>query len=313
MTADPGGLRKALENVRTYVRTRYPSNDPGWRTIEWMVESALTPEATAPDALREAAQSAIRLAQAIPHSVDVEQAGMQAEVVIATLRDALALTPEATAPDTGLQEALTADEWQRVVDALIADGLAAVSRRLEAALEATAPACKCVDWAPDTEYLSVEQRPIGTHMPWCPEATAPLREATARGDALAAEYRRRLTPEATAPDGDVFLYPASSPQGPRTPWQDGWNAGVEAALTGTTGTAITPEATAPEACDVCLSFGYLSCDGCGHCLARARERLRALTPRLPDARIADDSDSQEAAMRRPCGHAGCAPGDPRDA
>jgi GrpB-like predicted nucleotidyltransferase (UPF0157 family) len=139
MTADPGGLRKALENVRTYVRTRYPSNDPGWRTIEWMVESALTPEATAPDALREAAQSAIRLAQAIPHSVDVEQAGMQAEVVIATLRDALALTPEATAPDTGLQEALTADEWQRVVDALIADGLAAVSRRLEAALGATAP------------------------------------------------------------------------------------------------------------------------------------------------------------------------------
>jgi hypothetical protein len=53
-------------------------------------------------------------------------------------------TPEATAPDRtadpgGLQEALTADEWQRVIDALIADGLAAVSRRLEAALEATAP------------------------------------------------------------------------------------------------------------------------------------------------------------------------------
>ena len=49
-TADPGGLRAALENIRTYVRARHPSDDPGWRTIEWMVESALTPEATAPDA-----------------------------------------------------------------------------------------------------------------------------------------------------------------------------------------------------------------------------------------------------------------------
>ena len=34
--------------------------------------------------------------------------------------------------------------------------------------------------------------------------------------------------EALAAALDVGIYPAATPDGPRTPWQDGWNAGVMA-------------------------------------------------------------------------------------
>jgi hypothetical protein len=45
------------------------------------------------DGLRAALERAIRLTEVIPYSVDVEQAGMQAEVVIETLRAALGAAP----------------------------------------------------------------------------------------------------------------------------------------------------------------------------------------------------------------------------
>jgi len=50
-----------------------------------------------------------------------------------------------------------------------------------------------------------------------------------------------------------------------------------------------------DACDVCLSFGHLSCDGCGHCLVRARERLRAATP---EATAPDDIPRSQWWQRR---------------
>ena len=81
-----------------------------------------------------------------------------------------------------------------------------------------------------------------------------------------------LTPEATAPTDSLLRSSGIV---------DAIHRGVEALhKPGKCGDSepLTPEATAPEACDVCLSFGHLSCDGCGHCLVRARERLRALTP-----------------------------------
>lgn len=52
--------------------------------------AALAAPAVTETDLRAAVESAIRLAEVIPHSADVEQAGLQAEVVIETLRAALA-------------------------------------------------------------------------------------------------------------------------------------------------------------------------------------------------------------------------------
>jgi hypothetical protein len=48
--------------------------------------------------LRAALESVIRLLEPIPHSIDVEQAGMQAGVAIETARAALAATPAASDP-----------------------------------------------------------------------------------------------------------------------------------------------------------------------------------------------------------------------
>lgn len=57
--------------------------------------SSATPDTTEVT-LRKALESVIRLAEPIPHSHDVEQAGMQAEVVIETARAAL----QPSTPDT---------------------------------------------------------------------------------------------------------------------------------------------------------------------------------------------------------------------
>ncbi len=127
-------------------------------------------------------------------------------------------------------------------------------------LRETALAVVDSGWAHHEDFVYVgfdEWAALRDAVALTPEATAPLREATARGDALAAEYRRRLTPEATAPDAD--------PGGLRAIWR-GFASGKDASDPKVAETwalaeewvrhclALTPEATAttcpPRECDL---------------------------------------------------------------